>query len=79
MWLIKFMERSVIKGYDILLTGDRETLSDNKGKTRDNRIMDALNLLNKTAYKITLTKEDTLCFQIIEESKTKENKYGDTR
>ena len=35
-------------------------------------------LLNKTAYnELILPQEDTVCFQIFEEAKTKANKYGD--
>ena len=37
-------------------------------------------LLNKTAYnELILPQEDTVCFQIFEEAKTKANKYGDAR
>ena len=37
-------------------------------------------LLNKTAYnELILAQEDTVCFHIIEEAKTKANKYGDAR
>ena len=39
-----------------------------------------MNLLNKTAYnEVILTQEDTVCFQIIEEAKTKADNYGDAR
>ena len=37
-----------------------------------------MKILNKISYnKIILTQEDTICFQIIEEPKTKVNKYDD--
>ena len=39
-----------------------------------------LKLLKFTVYnEIKLVQEDTVCFQIIEEAKTKSNKYGDAR
>ena len=39
-----------------------------------------LKLINKTSYnKIILAQEDMVCFQILDEEKTKSNKYGNTR
>ena len=74
------MKRAVINVYDTPLTGDTEISDDNAYKTKDNVVMDTLKLLNKTAYKkLILAQEDTIYFQIIEESKTKENKYFDAR
>ena len=49
MWLIKFMERSVIKGYDILLTGDKKILTYDTDKTNIEGVSES-NLLNKTDY-----------------------------
>ena len=35
MWSGKFMARAVIKGYHILLTGDKTILDDDKDETRE--------------------------------------------
>ena len=46
MWSGKFMARSGIKGYNVLLTGDTKNLED---KTKEKEVSD-LKFLNKTAY-----------------------------
>ena len=80
MWSDEIMARAVIKGYDILLTIDMQILADNAAKTKYNVLTATQNILNKTSYKEPIIlQEYTICFQITEESKTKENKYGDTR
>ena len=77
MWSVKSMARYGIKGYDLLLPGDKIALSDDTYETKVKRVSE-LKLLNKTAYnELRLEKEDTVCFQIFEEAKTKANKYGD--
>ena len=74
------MARSGNKGCDILPTGDAEIPVDNAGKTKYNGLTATLKLLNNISYnKLILAREDKICFLIMEESKTKENKYGDTR
>ena len=74
----KIMAGSEIKGYHVLLTGDNKILTDEADKTKEK--MYALKLLNFTAYNvIILTQEDMVWFHIIEEAKTKYNKYWDAR
>ena len=61
------MERSVLKGYNILTTGDAGIPVDNEDETKDIVVTATLKLLNKTAYnRLVLAQEDMICFQIIE-------------
>ena len=79
MWSVKFMEISGINRYDILLTGDRKILSDDSDKTKV-KLVSYMKLLNITAYNdLILTKEDMVCFHIVDKARTKANKYGDAR
>ena len=67
----KFMARSVIKGYQVLLTGAKKILDGDTEKRKEKEIA-ALELLNFTDYAdLILAQEDTVCFHIIEEVKTK--------
>ena len=67
------------KGYDVQITGAKKILADDANKTKKKDIA-ALQLLNFTAYNdLILAQEDTVCFHIVEEAKTKANKYRDTR
>ena len=62
MWLAKFMARSGIRGYDILLKGDGETPADNAEETKNNGVTATLKLLNKKSYnKLILAQKDTIC------------------
>ena len=72
------MASAGIKIYDILLTGNSEILRDNEDETKDNGVTATLKLLNKTHYKkLILEQVDAICFHIIEDLKTKRDKYGD--
>ena len=50
MWLVKFTERAVINGYNILLRGEMKNLTDNIDDTKDKVVTVMLNILNKRAY-----------------------------
>ena len=72
----KFMARSGIKGYHVLLTGVKIITSDDKDETnyrkriREEKEITELKLLNFTAYnELILAQEDIICFQIVEELK----------
>ena len=61
------MERSRIKGSNIPLRGNMETLSDNTDKTKYKEVTAMLKFLNKISYKeLILYQEDMVCFQIVE-------------
>ena len=78
MWLRKSMSRTGIKGYHILITGDKNILVGDALKKI--KSFSELKLLNKTAYNnLILTQEDTFYFRIDEELETKANKYRNTR
>ena len=49
MWSEKFMERALIKGYNILLTGDMRTLADDVKETKYKEFTDTLKFLNNTS------------------------------
>ena len=49
MWLVKFMDISGIKGYHVLLTGDKKILADGADKTKEKEIA-ALKLPSFTTY-----------------------------
>ena len=73
------MTRSGIKGYHVLLPGAREIPANNADKTKVKEIS-SLKLLNFTTYNnLILTQEETVFFHIVEEVKTKSNKYIDER
>ena len=77
MWSVKFAARVVIKGYDVLLTGDNTILVYDAEKTKLKGFYE-LKLLNKTANNdLILAQEDTVCFHIVEEAKINDNNYGD--
>ena len=79
MWSEKFTERAEIKGYHVLLTGAKKIMVDDAKKTKEKEIA-TLKLLRLTSYnELILAQEDSVFFQIIEESKKKANKYGDAR
>ena len=65
MWPGKFMARSEIKGYHVLITGAKKILADDADKTEIKHY--ALKLINLTAYnELILAQEDMVCFQMIE-------------
>ena len=73
------MEGSGMKGYDVLLKGVRKILEDHKYETKE-KWFSELKLINKTAYKdLILAQEDTICFHLTEEAKTKANMDRDAR
>ena len=77
MWSGKFMARYVIRVYNVLIIGGWKILEDDADKTKV-KVISELNLINKTAYnELILAQEYTVCFQIVEEAKTKDHKYGD--
>ena len=49
MWSGNFMERSGIKVYNVLLTGDNKNPADDADKTKE-KLVSYLKFLNKTAY-----------------------------
>ena len=54
-------------------------LEDDTDKIEEKEVSE-LELLNFTAHnELILAQEDTVCFQIIEETNIKSNKYGDAR
>ena len=79
MWSGKFIAKSEIKGYHVLPTGAKKIPADDADKTKEKEI-DALKLLNFTAYnELIIAQEDTVCFQIIEEARTRYDNYRDAR
>ena len=71
----KFMARSGIKEYHVLITGNKKIPEDDADKTQEKDIA-APKLLNFTAYNDLIhAQEDTVYFNIIEEAKTISNKY----
>ena len=80
MWSGKFMSRSWIKGYHVLLTGAKTIKADDKTTKMKQKIFSELKLFNFTAYnKLLIAEEDTVCFQIIEEANMEDNNYGAAR
>ena len=70
------MAGSKIKGYNILVTGNTKILVDDTEEIKEIGVTVSLNFLSKTAYnKIILSQEDTVCFNITEEARTKPNDY----
>ena len=66
---VKSMARYGIKEKDVLLSEEKKLQG-----------FYELKLINKkTYYEIILAQEDTVCFNIVKEAKTKVNNYGDTR
>ena len=73
------MERSGIKQCDTLLIGDKKIITDDAYATKYEWVT-RLDILNKIAFNgLIISQEDTVCFKIIEEAKTKYNKYGNAR
>ena len=74
MWSGKFMARSGIKIYHVLLTGAKKIPADGAYKT-EGKGVSALKILSFTAYdELILAQKDTVWFNIVEEAKTKVNK-----
>ena len=72
------MTRSLIKVCNILLTGDIKILLDDAEETKDKVLTDTLKVLNKKSYNyLIIYQEDTVCFHIFEEERTKSNRYED--
>ena len=70
----KLISRSRIKGYNVLLTGDKKIQEDDVDET-EVKGGSELKLFNKTAYnELILSQEDTAFFHIFEEAKKKDNK-----
>ena len=67
----KFMERSEMKGYDVLLTGDNKILADDVYKANEKWVY-ALKLLNKTAYNDPiLAHKYAVCFKFLKKQRQK--------
>ena len=67
MWSEKFMSRSGIKGYNILIRGDMKTPAGDTEKTSDKRVNALLEFLNKAEYnRLILPQKYTVSFQIVE-------------
>ena len=59
MWSGKFMERYVIKLYDVLIKDDKKIPTDNLQKTKVEGVFES-KLFNNTSYnELILTQEDT--------------------
>ena len=79
VWLGKYMTKSGIRGYHVLLTGAKKIPTGDTEKIQQREIF-ALKLLYFKAYnKLIIAQEDTAYFQIFEEMKTTYNKYRYTR
>ena len=50
MWLVKFMTISAIKGFDVLIRDEVETLQDDTDNNKYTVVMAALKLYNKMVY-----------------------------
>ena len=60
------MEKSSIKGYDIILINRIKTMADNTNKTKDQGTTTALKKLDRDAYiNLILAQYGTVCFQIM--------------
>ena len=72
----KIHGKSWNQAINVLLTSDKKILADDADKMFLEGVSE-LKLLNKTSYnELILAQEDTVCFHIVEEMKTKANKYG---
>ena len=72
------MTRAGIKLYHFILTGAYKILTDDADETKEKKVS-ALKLLNKiTKNELVTAQEGTVCFQVVEEAKTKPNQYQDT-
>ena len=61
-------------------TGDKKIPSDDADETKYEGVTTELQFLNKTSdNELIVSQEDTVCFQIAEEARTKANKYGNAR
>ena len=75
MWLEKFIAIAGIKRYDVLITVDNGIW-----RRHLKNIYFELMLINNKDYNDTiLAQAGMVCFQITEESKKKDNKYGESR
>ena len=73
------MARSGINIYNVIIKFDKKILADNTEETKS-KVVSEFKLFNKTSYnELILSQEDTVCFQIVEEAKTKDNRYRDAR
>ena len=67
MWLGKFMETAVIKGYYILLKNNMKTPTDDEDGTKYGGVTDKLKILNNISYsRLIFSQEDMVFFQIVE-------------
>ena len=67
MWLGKFMETAVIKGYDILLRKNMKTPTDDADETKDGGVTDTLKILNNISYRRLISSQEYMVFfQIVE-------------
>ena len=67
MCLGKFMERAVIKGYDILLRNNMKNPTDDADEKIYGLATAVLKILNNISYSILiLSQEDMVFFQIVE-------------
>ena len=78
MWPGKIMARYGTKWYGVLLTGDRKILVNDSGKTKYEGVTELKLLNNKYYNELILSQKDTVCFQVIEEVRTKCIKYENT-
>ena len=73
------MKRYGIERCDTLLIVYKKIITDDTYATKYEWVT-RLDILNKIAFNgLILSQEDTVCFNIIEEAKTKYNKYGNAR
>ena len=69
MWSGEFMARSVIKGYDVLLTGDKKILADDTDETKVTRNSESKLRNNKAYNELIIAHEDTVCFQSLKKKR----------
>ena len=62
-----FVERAVIKGYDILLRNNMKNPTDDADETKDGGVTATLKIFNNISYnRLILSQEDMVFFQILE-------------
>ena len=61
------MARSGIKGYNILLRGNMDTMVNDTDESKDKGVTIVFKILDKTSYnKLILSQENMVCFLIFE-------------
>ena len=75
MWYGKFTERSLIKGWDILLRGGKKFLEDDADDIKDKGVISTFKNINKMDQNdLILFQEEMICFHTIEKIKNRKAK-----